>query len=151
MNIYTKRPEGFDPKLMIVSTYCQWEESVLLLKRAPHDTHGLTWCLPGGEHEVGETEVEAALRELHEETGIILPSHHLSKLGDLYFCFPETHYAMAIYHVDFREAPEVTVDLREHTKGEWFKHGEFGEIDLIRGGAPVLEFCKLKMMERDNG
>jgi hypothetical protein len=44
------------------------EGSVLILKR-DHTTHALgTWCLPGGKINYGEMVVEAAARELHEET-----------------------------------------------------------------------------------
>ena len=42
---------------------------VLLVKRGQALGRGL-WSLPGGKVEIGETEEVAALRELHEETGV---------------------------------------------------------------------------------
>jgi 8-oxo-dGTP pyrophosphatase MutT (NUDIX family) len=45
---------------------------LLLLVREPaHPEQGTCWELPGGGIEVGETYLEAAVRELHEETGIL--------------------------------------------------------------------------------
>ena len=42
---------------------------VLLVKRKYPPSEGM-WCLPIGFAELGETIAEAALRELHEETGV---------------------------------------------------------------------------------
>lgn len=41
----------------------------LLVKRGKQPLKG-TWGFPGGHVEAGETAIEAAVRELHEETGI---------------------------------------------------------------------------------
>ena len=42
---------------------------VLLVRRAKHPDKGL-WGFPGGRIEPGETLADAAIRELHEETGV---------------------------------------------------------------------------------
>lgn len=45
--------------------------------------HGGQWALPGGRCDAGETPVEAALRELHEELGMMVgPEHALGLLDD---------------------------------------------------------------------
>lgn len=46
------------------------EGTVLLQHRSPTSHNGNTWGLPGGARDSGETPVEAALREAHEEAGI---------------------------------------------------------------------------------
>ena len=46
------------------------ERRVLLVKRGISPNKG-DWCLPIGFAEMGETIAEAALRELHEETGVV--------------------------------------------------------------------------------
>ena len=43
---------------------------VLLQHRAVWSHHGDTWGIPGGARTSGETAVQAALREAHEETGV---------------------------------------------------------------------------------
>jgi 8-oxo-dGTP diphosphatase len=50
---------------------------VLLCRRGKPPNVG-SWTLPGGAQDVGETCMEAARRELHEETGLTV--------GDLHFC-----------------------------------------------------------------
>jgi 8-oxo-dGTP pyrophosphatase MutT (NUDIX family) len=58
--------------------------ALLLTRRASGlRSHGGQWALPGGRCDEGETPVEAALRELHEELGLKLgPDHVLGLLDD---------------------------------------------------------------------
>ena len=46
-----------------------------------HATETSHWDIPKGQGEEGEEPVEAALRELVEETGIVLPAKRLKDLG----------------------------------------------------------------------
>jgi ADP-ribose pyrophosphatase YjhB (NUDIX family) len=46
------------------------QDRLLLVKRSVDPKKGF-WCLPGGFMELNETPEEAALRELHEETGLV--------------------------------------------------------------------------------
>ena len=56
----------------------------VLTKRTPRlSSHAGQWALPGGRLDAGETAVDAALRELHEEVGMPLaPAHVLGCLDD---------------------------------------------------------------------
>ncbi len=60
------------------------ETSVLLTLRPDHmNRHKGQYALPGGRLDEGETPVDAALRELHEELGLCLrPEHVLGALDD---------------------------------------------------------------------
>jgi 8-oxo-dGTP pyrophosphatase MutT (NUDIX family) len=60
------------------------ETSLLLTRRAAGlRSHRAQWALPGGRCDAGETQVEAALRELHEELGLQLgPDAVLGQLDD---------------------------------------------------------------------
>ena len=48
---------------------CFKDDEVLLIKRGNPPLKG-EWSIPGGKIEFGESEIDAALRELSEETGI---------------------------------------------------------------------------------
>ena len=52
-----------------VGIICFHEDKVLLIKRGKPPRIG-QWSIPGGRIEPGETEIEAAKRELMEETGV---------------------------------------------------------------------------------
>jgi 8-oxo-dGTP pyrophosphatase MutT (NUDIX family) len=60
------------------------DAALLLTRRALHlRNHPGQWALPGGRIEPGETAEQAALRELHEEAGLLLtPSQVLGCLDD---------------------------------------------------------------------
>lgn len=59
--------------------------AILLTRRAAGlKRHGGQWALPGGRLDPGETPEAAALRELEEEVGLVLPPEHLlGRLDDL--------------------------------------------------------------------
>jgi 8-oxo-dGTP pyrophosphatase MutT (NUDIX family) len=46
-----------------------------------HATRSPRWDIPKGGAETGESLLEAALRELHEETGLLAPEQELRPLG----------------------------------------------------------------------
>ena len=54
---------------------------VLLIRRGKPPRPGL-WSLPGGGQELGESYIEAALREVREETGLIVESLGLVDIVD---------------------------------------------------------------------
>jgi 8-oxo-dGTP pyrophosphatase MutT (NUDIX family) len=55
---------------------------VLMQERDEHATYDPDrWCLPGGGVEDGEDFRAAAVRELAEETGLVVEPHHLASLG----------------------------------------------------------------------
>lgn len=63
-----------NPKIECVGVVCFRGNDVLLIQRAKAPRKG-DWSIPGGRIEIGETQKDAALRELFEET------HILAKLG----------------------------------------------------------------------
>ncbi|MCF6386785.1 CoA pyrophosphatase [Mycobacterium sp. MBM] len=74
-------PESLDGRMVDVSGGAAF----LLCRRASRlSSHAAQWALPGGRLDPGETAVDAALRELHEEVGIELPESSVLGLLDDY-------------------------------------------------------------------
>ncbi len=53
------------------------DRSVFLIRRLRAMAFGGMWAFPGGALEPGETPVDAAVREVHEETGVVLEASSL--------------------------------------------------------------------------
>lgn len=147
LKIYEEAPEGFTPKITVVGCYCLYQDQILLLKRSRESYAGEKWCLPGGKREEGESRLEGAKRELHEECGIDLLPKNLSHLITLYLAFPTYQYDFSIYHCSFKTKPILSLDLREHTEYQWLSHKEALNLPLIHGGKKILEYCLQKHQE----
>nr|DAL02623.1 MAG TPA: NUDIX hydrolase [Herelleviridae sp.] len=86
------------------------------------------WCIPGGHVDPGETFLQAAKRELFEETGIDMPEDLLIPVGKY---VPkrkdvEIHYFMC--HIDDQVPANILVDAEEETGSEWIN--PYTELDL---------------------
>lgn len=72
---------------------CVWKDGKVLLIQRAKPPAGL-WSLPGGHVETGETAIEAANRELLEETGV---AANLTELIGVYEITRPNHYAITCY------------------------------------------------------
>lgn len=86
------------------------------------------WCIPGGHVDPGETFLQAAKRELFEETGIDISESLLIPVGKY---IPkrkgiEIHYFMC--HIDDQTPINILVDAEEETGSEWIN--PHTELDL---------------------
>ena len=70
-----------------VLVYLRVEDKYLMIQRANRkgDIHSGKWNALGGKLEKGESSLQAAQRELHEESGILLGQEYFSSYGTIHF------------------------------------------------------------------
>lgn len=92
-----------------VGVVCLRGDSVLLVRRGQPPRKG-EWSLPGGRIEPGERAVDAALRELREETGIEAQILGLIDVVDGIFPEEGRHYVLIDYAVRWLSGEPVAGD-----------------------------------------
>ncbi len=114
--------------------------AILLQERdsdAPN--HPDQWCTPGGHVEAGESAVEAARRELREETGIDLPTGALlpwiEERHECPQCGPVDH-SFFVAHVDLTDADVVCGEGRQFI---FVPTERIGTLDLTPSSRDFLD------------
>jgi ADP-ribose pyrophosphatase YjhB (NUDIX family) len=114
------------------------DEGRLLVVRRGHDPGAGLWSIPGGRVEHGESDVEAVVREVLEETGLhVTVGVHLGTVereGPGGTVYDIRDYACAV-------AVPGTTPLAGDDADEvrWVDRGELADLDLVAGLVESLE------------
>ena len=109
----------------------------LLLVRRGHPPGEGLWSVPGGRVEVGESVVEAVLRELEEETGLTVSCGEL--VGWVERVGPEHHFVILDFLVAVDD-PDVASAGDDASDVAWVALGDLGlHSELVPG---LLEFLR---------
>lgn len=106
-------------------------DKLLILQRAgEYGASTQQWCIPGGHVDPGESFLEAAARELFEETGIEIPEDLLIEAGVAKGKDYEIHYFLG--HVDDESLIQIIVDSEEEVGSTWIDtRTELDDYDFI--------------------
>lgn len=128
--------------ITVVGTFLWYNDKFLIIQRHPDGPQGGTWGLPAGKVDVGESDAEAAIRELYEEVGVNINSVvYLSEVeyahqGQLPILFRS-------FEARINYQPEVRMREKEVVKFQWVTAQECFELpDAIPGFQEVLIACK---------
>ncbi len=107
-------------------------DEYLLQDRVSNDWKGFT--LPGGHIEVGESIVDAVIREMKEETGLDIINPHLC--GVKQFPIDNGRYIVFLF-----ETNQFEGELRSSEEGKmyWVKKSELSKVNLVNDFFDLLE------------
>lgn len=119
----------------------------LLLKRAS-SIFNHAWCYIGGGIEEGESAVEAALREIKEETGLIPEQLYTSnKLEQIYNPKENYIYTAPVFVGFVHENSEVKINS-EHSEFLWLPIYKAIAKATIPGADEILTFIEKHFVQR---
>lgn len=110
------RVEAESAPIAAAGVVCLRGSEVLLIRRGTPPRLG-EWSLPGGHIKPGERAVDAALRELREETGVEAEITGLLDVID--GLFPPRHYLLVDYAARWLSGEPRAGD--DATEARWFK------------------------------
>jgi len=106
--------------MRVVGCFLEHGDKFVILLRHGHKPDGNTWGLPSGKVEAGENDIEAAVRELEEETGYKAHPSELEHLGDFDFVSSSSQpYVYATYRASLKDLHEVRLEDAAHAEFEW--------------------------------
>jgi ADP-ribose pyrophosphatase YjhB (NUDIX family) len=122
-------------------------DRVVLVKRA-HPPLQAEWSIPGGVLEVGELVRDAAVREVREETGLVVEPGELLGVYDRVLRNPEQRVQYHYVLIDFlcrRVAGELAA-ASDAAEVRWFSRDELPGLGLVEDTLDVIEkgFAKLR-------
>lgn len=117
--LYQEKPHDYVIEMEVAACIieCKWE--ILLLQRCPDHKFWGTWSEPGGKLGPGENHEEAMIREIYEESWVIIEPGKSERLFKKYFRFDDTNIAITFYKISLSKKPRVTLSQTEHSDYIW--------------------------------
>ncbi len=136
--IFEKMPSDFDPKFEVVTCHIWAKDRYLIVKRSLNENYSGKWCSPGGSIDEGETKEQALIREIEEETGIILAGGAIEFKKTVYVRYPEFDFVFHIYSTAIPKKLKIILN-REHDDFAWVTLDEAFIYDMVPDEKACLE------------
>jgi 8-oxo-dGTP pyrophosphatase MutT (NUDIX family) len=131
-----ERPVSFNGHAQVATVLIRAAGKFLLLRKTK--VWPGRWTCPGGRIEAGESSEQAAIREVFEETKILITPDTLTLPKAFYLNNDWGQYELHAFAVEFDHVPEVVLN-EEHDQFRWVSYSEAIEMELISSGPKLLE------------
>ena len=135
--LYSVQQTKFPPLFEAVGCICVFRKKILFLKRIKDKSYPEYWGIPSGKIEGDESQTRAMIRELFEETNILLSSDNLNQLKTYHIVSNDMSFLYTTYIHVFDLEPEIIIKKTEHNQFGWFALEEALKLKLI----PDLDVC----------
>lgn len=138
--VYLEPTSQFKPRIEISAVYIEWNNKILLLHRQESKFQGNKWGIPGGKVHKGETPLQAAIREVKEETGYDISKQEIENLGTVYIEYDEKdHFVYHMFRTQLQEDPGVVkINFDEHKGFTWVTPSDGLKMDLLQDEDPCF-------------
>ena len=117
----------------MVAAVVEWADRYLVCQRPAHKRHGGLWEFPGGKLEFGETVLQGAHRELHEELGV-----EVTEVGRQLFSIRDPG---SVFEIEFHETLITgTPTCLEHQALAWATVAEMSSMNLAPSDQAFVRF-----------
>jgi mutator protein MutT len=116
----------------VVAAVIEKDGCYLLCRRPPHKRHGGLWEFPGGKIEEGESDLNAANRELTEELGVKVSSVAPPRFS---MADPGSQFVIEFMPVEIDGSPRCI----EHSEMRWVSLSEMPHLDLAPSDRRFVE------------
>ena len=132
--VFTFPPKDFSPRMEVAACYCRVKDKFLFLKNSDNKEWADTWSVPAGKIDSGEMPLDGAVREMFEETGVLLKPQLLIPFKSVYVRYPKYDFMYHMFKVEMTDFPEkIVLRAREHKEFAWLTKEEFLQRPLIPG------------------
>lgn len=135
--LYDTEQPGRPSLFHAVGCVCCCNGRVLLLQRTPEASYPRRWGFPSGKIKEAETIRAAAIRELYEETRILLSGDNLVHIASKYAIHEDMSFAYSVFQCTFNVLPKLQISPAEHIRYGWFTPEAALTLDLI----PDVDTC----------
>lgn len=138
--IYLEPTPQFKPRVEIAAVYIEHEGLILLLHRHKHKSQGNRWGIPGGKIDKNETPLQAAIREVKEETGYDISKQPIENVGTVYVEHNEKdHFIHYMFRTKLQGNPgDVKINFDEHKGFTWVTPSDGLKMELIEDEDPCF-------------
>lgn len=115
-------------------------DRILAAKRSHGELAG-GWEFPGGKLEPGETAVQACIREVHEELGVIIDN--VTPFVSLDYEYPSFHMNLQTFTCRIAEGSPAPLD---HEELRWLTGDELGSVAWLPADTQVVNALRAYLL-----